>query len=614
MATMNIGILAHIDAGKTSLTERLLFDTGAINQLGSVDAGTSQTDTNEIERRRGITIRTAVAPFNLGALQVNIIDTPGHPDFIAEVERALSVLDGAVLVVSAVEGVQAQTRVLARTLRRLRLPTLLFVNKIDRMGARSDELLDDLERKLGLPVAAMSSVPGLGTPAAKVERLDTEVTKPDVATGAIVPAFFGSAMTGAGIPDLLSAIEHLLPTASAMTGELRGTVFSVERAPTGGKIAYVRLHAGEIRQRQRVSHQRHDAEGGISHHSGRITALRVIGDPAARALRSGSIGTVRGLTSVRVGDQLGTGPMPDRQAGFDEPRLQTIVHAVDPAQEVRMHQALTALADADPLIQARPADGGGTSVLLYGEVQKEVVAATLADEFGVEVTFSESEPLYVERVVGAGEAFEEMGGGPDRFVATIGLRVAPGEKGTGIRYGLEVELGSLPAAFHRAVEETVRQTLRQGLYGWAVPDCVVMMTRSGYSSAGSTAGDFRSLTPLVLMAALEQAGTRVCEPLDAFECEVPEDVLGVVLSTFAGYGAVVRDTVGDRATWTLTGSVPARNVHELRQRLPGLTHGEGVWISEPSGDRPVSGLPPSRVRTDGNPLNRQEYLRHLAAM
>ena len=612
MATVNIGILAHIDAGKTSLTERLLFDTGAITELGSVDAGTSQTDTNEIERRRGITIRTAVAPFNLGALQVNIIDTPGHPDFIAEVERALGVLDGAVLVVSAVEGVQAQTRVLARTLRRLRLRLLVFVNKIDRMGARSGELLDDLERKLGLPVVAMSEASNLGTPKAAVERLDTAATAADVANGTTVPAFFGSAMTGSGVPDLLQGIERFLPPASDGTGELRGTVFSVERAPTGGKIAYVRLRAGEIRQRQRVAHQRHDGDGGISSHSGRITALRVVGDPAAKVLRSGSIGTLRGLTSVRVGDQLGTGPIPDRQAGFEEPRLETIVHAADPAQEVRMHQALTALADADPLIQARPADEGGTSVLLYGEVQKEVVAATLAEEFGVAVTFSESQPLYVERVVGEGEASEEMGGGPGQFLATIGLRITPGAVGSGIRYGLEVELGSLSAAFHRAVEETVRQTLRQGLHGWPVQDCQVTMTRSAFDNAGSTAGDFRSLTPLVLMAALEKAGTRVCEPLDAFECEVPADTLGLILSTIAGHGAVVRDTVGDGATWTLTGNVPARNVHELRQRLPGLTHGEGVWISEPSGDRPLPGLPPERARTDGNPLNRQEYLRHLA--
>src|SRR5918996_5233830 len=141
MANLNLGILAHVDAGKTTLTERILFDAGAIHEIGSVDAGTTQTDTLALERERGITIRSAVASFALGDLSVNLIDTPGHPDFIAEVERVLSVLDGAVLVISAVEGVQAQTLVLMRALQRLHVPTLIFVNKIDRAGAQCEGLL-----------------------------------------------------------------------------------------------------------------------------------------------------------------------------------------------------------------------------------------------------------------------------------------------------------------------------------------------------------------------------------------------------------------------------------------------------------------------------------------
>src|SRR6266850_7664564 len=138
LRTLNLGILAHVDAGKTTLTERLLYAAGVIDEIGSVDHGTTQTDSLALERQRGITIKSAVASFAIADVTVNLIDTPGHPDFIAEVERVLSVLDGAVLVVSAVEGVQAQTRVLMRSLRSLNLPTLLFINKIDRMGARPD--------------------------------------------------------------------------------------------------------------------------------------------------------------------------------------------------------------------------------------------------------------------------------------------------------------------------------------------------------------------------------------------------------------------------------------------------------------------------------------------
>src|ERR671921_1849582 len=148
MDILNLGIVAHVDAGKTTLTERLLFAAGVIGEIGSVDEGSTQTDTLTLERQRGITIKSAVVSFVVDDVTVNLIDTPGHPDFIAEVERVLSVLDGAVLVVSAVEGVQAQTRVLMRTLRRLRIPTLVFVNKIDRVGAQYESLLYSISEKL----------------------------------------------------------------------------------------------------------------------------------------------------------------------------------------------------------------------------------------------------------------------------------------------------------------------------------------------------------------------------------------------------------------------------------------------------------------------------------
>ena len=156
MAIVNIGILAHVDAGKTTLTERILFETGVIRSVGSVDKGTTQTDTMELERARGITIKSAVVSFQLNELKVNLVDTPGHPDFVAEVERSLRVLDGVVLVVSAVEGVQSQTRRLARAIRAADLPMLIFVNKIDRIGARSEQLLDDIQRKLKLRVVPMT--------------------------------------------------------------------------------------------------------------------------------------------------------------------------------------------------------------------------------------------------------------------------------------------------------------------------------------------------------------------------------------------------------------------------------------------------------------------------
>src|SRR5665213_3797227 len=163
MRILNLGILAHVDAGKTSLTERLLFNAGVIKAIGSVDAGSTQTDSLALERQRGITIKTAVASFVVGDTTINLIDTPGHPAFIAEVERVLNVLDGAVLVVSAVEHVQAQSRVLMRTLQRLRIPTAIFVNKIDRRGAGADETLQAIAARLTPAIVAMGSTDDLGT-------------------------------------------------------------------------------------------------------------------------------------------------------------------------------------------------------------------------------------------------------------------------------------------------------------------------------------------------------------------------------------------------------------------------------------------------------------------
>jgi ribosomal protection tetracycline resistance protein len=247
MSTLNLGIVAHVDAGKTTLTERLLFAAGVIDEIGSVDEGSTQTDSLALERQRGITIKSAVVSFVIDGVTINLIDTPGHPDFIAEVERVLSVLDGAVLVVSAVEGVQPQTRLLMRTLQRLRVPTLIFVNKIDRGGAQCERLLRSIAERLTPAIIPMGSASGLGTRSpgfAPYGAADADFTSglvdlladhdtaflaayvDDQATvsyrrlrgelaaqtrkALVHPVFFGSAITGAGVDELISGITELL--------------------------------------------------------------------------------------------------------------------------------------------------------------------------------------------------------------------------------------------------------------------------------------------------------------------------------------------------------------------------------------------------------------------
>jgi len=650
LRTLNLGILAHVDAGKTSLTERLLHHAGVIDEIGSVDAGNTQTDTLALERQRGITIKSAVVSFTLGDATVNLIDTPGHPDFIAEVERVLSVLDGAVLVVSAVEGVQAQTRILMRALHRLRIPTVLFVNKIDRSGARYEQLLASIAAKLSPAIVAMSEVRDIGTRAAVavprdgdgfhedllnlLAERDDDLLRTFVAEGSIPaarlraalapqscraqvhPVFFGSAITGAGVETLFGCLTELLPAVEGdASGPVSGTVFKVDRGTAGEKIAYVRLFSGTLRTRDKVD---------ITHgNSAKVTGVTVFEDGLSRRadeVGAGRIGRLWGLADVRIGDAIGV-PRNGREHRFAPPTLETVVMPCDPAAKGALHDALTQLAEQDPLIDLRQDEiRQELSVSLYGEVQKEVIQATLADEFGVAVAFRETTTICVERVAGAGAAVEFNGADGNPFLATIGLRIEPAPPGSGVTFRLGVELGSMPLAFFKATEDTVRETLQQGLHGWQVIDCTVTMTHCGYSpkqsamhagfdkSMSSTGWDFRYLTPLVLMQALRRAGTRVHEPMHRFRLEIPADAIGSAVPALARLRAVAEASTASGTAYALEGIIPAARVHDLERRLPGISHGEGVLESEFDHYQPVGGAVPQRPRWDHNPLDRKEYL------
>lgn len=221
--------------------------------------------------------------------------------------------------------------------------------------------------------------------------------------------------------------------------------------------------------------------------------------------------------------------------------------------------------------------------------------------------------------MGTGAAAEFMDAGANPFRATVGLRIAPATPGTAVDFRLEIERGALPNSFLKAVEGTVRQTLSEGLCGWQVPDCVVTLTHSGYvppppygwSKYSSSASDFRLLTPLVLMAALRQAGTAVCEPVSGFRLDLPEFSLPAVLITLGRLGARSAPARDDGASCVVEGEIPAGRLHELQQLLPGLTGGEGTLDSWFSRYQQVRGTPPGRPRTDHNPLCREEYLLHV---
>ncbi|EJT04901.1 TetM/TetW/TetO/TetS family tetracycline resistance ribosomal protection protein [Rhizobium sp. CCGE 510] len=644
MRTLNLGILAHVDAGKTSLTERLLFDAGIIDKLGSVDTGNTQTDTLELERQRGITIRAAVVSFAIGDTTVNLIDTPGHPDFIAEVDRVLGWLDAAVVVVSAVEGVQAQTRVLVRALRRLGIPFVFFVNKVDRLGAGYPEVLEALAAQLTVRPIAMSSVIDAGSKLARVEALatgeeplfsalcealgendeallDDYVLAPErltaerlgccladqVARGLVHPVFAGAAMTGAGVPALTSAIATLLPARRPdPDGPIAGKIFKIERGWGGEKLSYLYLTSGTVRLRQYLDLPRGEE---------RATAIQLFEagrSHGAESFRAGQIARVSGLAGARIGDAVGGDPASVGRAHFAPPTLETRVLARRPSDEAALWLALNRMAEQDPLINLRRNEQADeVFVSLYGEVQKEVIQSTLLTDFGLEAGFEESTIILVERLVGTGDGLQILFKEPNPFLATVGLRVEPRPPGSGNSFALEVEVGQMPIAFYRSVEESVFETLKQGIFGWQVIDCHVAMTAARYSSPASTAADFRQLTPWVLATALSAAQTVMCEPIDRFHLEAPVESLSNVLTLLAKSAATTTASVIVDGVARLEGTMASQMVQNVQQQLPRLTSGAGTMETGFDHYATMAGPPRVRRRSWPDPFNPVEYLLRL---
>jgi ribosomal protection tetracycline resistance protein len=646
---LNLGIVAHVDAGKTSLTERLLFEAGVTAVLGSVDAGTTRTDSMRLERQRGITIRSAVTTFELGDLAVNLVDTPGHPDFIAEVERSLGILDAAVLVLSSVEGVQPQSVAIWRALQRIGVPAVLFVNKLDRAGADVDRVVGQVRRRLTPNVVQLARAHGQGrgdvfvtavpltdeSVVAAVAEADDQLLRRwvfhdsvgrrdvlralqlGVGRAALTPLVCGSAITGAGVPLLLNAIAELLPREDHRKGPVAGTVFAVDRDERGRR-AWIRLWSGEMRVRDQVTF--------ASGRAGRLTEVAVLepgGASAGGVARAGQIAVVRGPTAL-IGDSLGLPPR-RRTHRFPAATLQALVEPEDPTQRTALYAGLTELADEDPLVDLRvDKDHGEAALRLHGEVQKEVIAALLEERFDVRARFLETSVLCLERVVGVGSSVDRIREGDNPYLAGIGLRVEAAPLGHGVEFLPGVERGNLPPAFIAATEEGVRSALQQGLRGWEVTDCVVTMTESGYwprqsrphqkfdKAISSVAADFRNLAPVVVMAAVAAAGTRVCQPIDWFELDVPDHSYRAVVPLLGRLGAATRHIVEVGGYTRVTGHIPSAAVGGVAVQLPDLSSGEGVLVTSLDHHAPVTISPsPTRRRTGFDPLDRTTWFRNV---
>ncbi len=627
MKSLNLGILAHVDAGKTSLTERLLFEAGVIDSCGRVDSGNTHTDTLELEQQRGITIQSSVVSFNLNKTTVNLIDTPGHADFISEVERALFVLDAVILVVSAVEGIQAQTRILINTLKQMNKPALIFINKIDRTGARVDALITEINQQFNILAVPMVQAINIGKPDATVKHLtikdsnyytqlletltanddpflekslanDLLVSKTDflqqllsqTSDAKLFPVYIGSAITGVGVNEAFVGIEHYLPSrAPDANAPLSGTAFKIERNEHNEKIVYIDLRSGQLELRKPITLYR-ESDTDKSTFTEKISSLHVFDNgnrDNVNLASAGRIVQVTGLTAAKIGDTLNKQDTQLFQAMFSRPLLETTVSADNPEDRIKLFRALKEIAEQDPLVCLQKDNHhSAIHIRLYGEVQKEILQQRLMTEYGLKALFSKTTMMCIERLINTGDAVNimDLHNAPLEFYATLGFHIEPGEIGSGIQLDIQAQRGKIPKGYFSVIEDSVYQYLKTGLHGWPITDCIVTVTETGVCPL-SIAPHFRQLTPILLQQAFEKATTQVCEPFSYFELDIPVDLLSKIQVILSDHSAKIINGTAVNDLYRMKGEIFTKHLYELQTMLPGLTQGRGVLISHHAGYR-----------------------------
>jgi len=604
MKKINIGIIAHVDAGKTTLTENILFLGGAIAQVGRVDKGNTQTDSMAVERRRGISVRAAATSFYRNGIKFNLIDTPGHVDFVAEVERNLAVLDGVVLVISAKEGLQSQTRILMDTIKAKQIPTVIFVNKIDRLGADVAKVVQDANEYMDGRLVVTQRITESGQVCALTDNAfmemaadtlynydDTlmhkfanneEITPVEffeslthhTKSGQLYPVFFGSALHGIGVENVLDALPSYLPAASGdSTAPLSAVVFKVD-ASGERRLVYVRIYDGAIHIRKPV-HFCGDTIGfprlyGLV--NGRLTPATVI--------EAGDIAVV-GAYGLKAGDVLGAPNSITRSVRLGFPTLKVAVVPTDPSQRQELYNALSLLADEDPLLSLSIEDS--LTVQLFGEIQMEILREILAERYKIAAEFTAARTIYMETPTGPARV--EIRLGSTIFRAGVGLSIEPLPLGSGLVYSSNVPLGQLEKSFQAAVEEAVVSTCKQGLYGWEMTDMHVVFDYSDYDSVTSTPSDYRKLVPLVLMQAAQDAGIALLEPIMDYELRIPGGAISKAMYDLRMMNATIDGTTSTGENALITGQIPADACRGYGAKVGSYTEGRGAFLTKFGGYR-----------------------------
>lgn len=614
-AIINIGILAHVDAGKTTVTEQMLYAAGALRNAGSVDKGTSATDHLAVERERGISVRLATASFSWqdrdgNPCQVNIIDTPGHVDFSSEVERALLALDAAVLVISAVEGVQGQTLTVFNALKDMGIPVLVFINKIDRMGADVDEVVAEINKAFGVHCLPLQNAEGVGDASVTVQPLwsaeqqseditESVVTHDEVLlerylegdslgfdeldqalakatqAGHELPVLMGVAKLGLGVTALMDAVVNLkTPKQDTDSSALSAVVFKIEHDKTLGRMAHIRVFSGQISPKAVLSET-----GGVIQKVSQIKQVVQGKYQSVPVIKAGDIGVVSGLGDAQVGDVYGDASLVPKVTRMSAALITVQVKANNDAEFPQLAQALQQLAAEDPQLDLEwLSDIRELHIKISGKIQIEILQAQLLERYDLEARFENPTIIYKETPKQTALGYERYWM-PKPCWAIMEVELCPGELGSGVTFESKVSNNDVAAKYQKEIEATLPSALKQGIKGWEVTDLHITLVAGEDHNVHSRSGDFSIATPMAVMNGLVLSDTQLLEPILAVKISAPMDLLGTISSDITKMRGVFESPDIDGERFSIQAEIPAATSLDYPVQLASKSGGKAKMTS-----------------------------------
>ena len=581
-----IGVFAHVDAGKTTLSEAMLYISGSIRNFGRVDHGNAFLDTFALERKRGITIFSKQAILTLPNVQATLLDTPGHVDFSAEMERTLDVLDCAIVVISGPAGIQSHTVTLWRLLRQRNIPTFVFINKMDLPGREKQEILHELRRDLGGTFAELSDPDketlAMGSEQLLEEFLETgdvsdEAVKAAIHAGTLFPCWFGAALKLEGVEDFMQALDHYIPVCEG-TDAFGAKVFKISRDEQGVRLTHLKVTSGRLKVREVLT-----GDGWEE----KVTQLRVYSGAkftAADEALPGDVVAVSGLTRTMPG--LGLGIEQQGQPPVLEPVLTYRLILPEGCDVQKALLQLRQLEEEDPQLHV---DWNShlqqIRVRLMGPVQLEILQQTLLDRFDLAVTFSQGSILYKETIASAAEGVGHYE--PLRHYAEVHLLLEPAPAGTGLVFRSACHQDDLDRNWQRLIMGHLSEKQHLGvLTGSPITDMTITLMSGKAHLKHTEGGDFRQSTYRAVRHGLMHAKSILLEPWYSFRLEVPQGNVGRAMTDLDQMGAQFDppETVGEFAV--LTGSAPVSAMEEYPQQVVSYTRGLGRFSCSLKGYAP----------------------------